>query len=277
MKRSILIPTDFSDNAWSAIVYALKLYADEFCTFYFLNSTNLKNENSRTYITTHYIDVLDKNSKKELKELKDQIDNVNANANHIFKTISSPEPLLKAIEMAVKKHKIDLVIMGTKGVSGLNKFFFGSNTVKIIKNLKACPTLTIPDGFEFVKPKQIAFPTDFNRFYDYAELKPLMDFADLFNSKIKILHINVEKKLSDLQEYNMTMLKEHLKNHEYSFHWMPEYTKKTKEIEVFIEDLKIDVLVMLNYKHSIIETIIKEPVIQKIGYSPSIPFLVIPD
>jgi hypothetical protein len=29
MQKKILLPTDFSDNAWNAIIYALKLYANE--------------------------------------------------------------------------------------------------------------------------------------------------------------------------------------------------------------------------------------------------------
>ena len=61
-----------------------------------------------------------------------------------------------------------------------------------------------------------------------------------------------------------------------SFHIMPDYTKKAKEINVFIEDIKIDILVMVNYKHSLIDHIIKEPVIKKIGFHPKVPFLVIP-
>ncbi len=276
MKRAILIPTDFSDNAWSAMVYALKLYADEFCTFYFLHSTHIDNHISRTYITTHYIDKINEESERELVELKLQIDTANANANHDFQTISSEEPLLITIEKAIKEHLIDLVVMGTKGATGLDKFFFGSNTVKIIKYLKLCPILTIPDEFEFVKPKQIAFPTDYNRFYDNKELQPLKDLASLFNSKIRIVHINVEKKLSDIQEYNMTMLGEYLSDYEHSFHWLPKYDKKANEIEMFLKDLKIDVLAMVNYKHSIIENIIKEPVIEKLGYHPTVPFLVIP-
>ena len=62
-----------------------------------------------------------------------------------------------------------------------------------------------------------------------------------------------------------------------SFHWMPDYAKKVNEINDFIEELKIDMLVMVNYKHSFIENIINEPVIKKIGFHPIIPFLVIPD
>jgi len=36
--KHILIPTDFSSNAWNAIQYALKLFKNEECTFYLLNT-----------------------------------------------------------------------------------------------------------------------------------------------------------------------------------------------------------------------------------------------
>ena len=40
---------------------------------------------------------------------------------------------------------------------------------------------------------------------------------------------------------------------------------------------QIDLLVMVNYKHSILEQIIKEPVIKKIGFNPHVPFLILPN
>ena len=141
--------------------------------------------------------------------------------------------------------------------------------------MNRCPVLIVPDEFDFVEPKQIAFPTGFNRFYD-EEILPLKRLSELYDSKIRILHINEEEKLTHLQDYNYTMLKMYLKNHECSFHWMPDYAKKTQEINDFIEELNINILVMINYKHSFIESIVKEPIIKKIGFHPSIPFLVIP-
>ncbi|HIC31620.1 MAG TPA: universal stress protein, partial [Flavobacteriaceae bacterium] len=48
-------------------------------------------------------------------------------------------------------------------------------------------------------------------------------------------------------------------------------------INTFISDLEIDLLVMVNYKHSILEKLLNEPVIKKIGFNPLIPFLVIPN
>ena len=37
MKRKILLPTDFSDNALQAVKYALELYKEQECIFYLLN------------------------------------------------------------------------------------------------------------------------------------------------------------------------------------------------------------------------------------------------
>ena len=274
MKKNILLPTDFSDNAWSAVVYALKLYANVECHFYFLHSTKMILstilDSSNKVVTA-----ISNNAMQELIELKDMAQTSNANANHQFEVVLSSASLMNAIDNSVDKYKIDTVVMGTKGVTGAKELFFGSNTVRVVKKLKKCPVLIVPDEFDFIAPNQIAFPTDFNHYYG-EELLPLRRLSELYNSKIRIVHINEEDKLTNLQSYNMTMLESYLKNYPSSLHWMPDYAKKTQEINDFIEELDINILVMINYKHSLIENIIKEPVIKKIGFHPMIPFFVIP-
>ncbi|EDP70420.1 universal stress protein [Flavobacteriales bacterium ALC-1] len=215
------------------------------------------------------------NAMKALEELKDMAQTSNANANHEFEIILSVSSLNEAIENSIKKHKIDCIIMGTKGTTSAKDIFFGSNTVRTIKKIKGCPVLIVPNEFDFVEPAQIAFPTDLHHFYG-EELLPLKRLEELYNSKIRVLHINKEEELTKIQEYNLEMLKTYLKNYSCSFHWMPDYAKKAQEINDFIEELDINILVMINYKHSLIEKIINEPVIKKIGLKPMIPFLVIP-
>jgi nucleotide-binding universal stress UspA family protein len=276
MKRKILLPTDFSDNAWSAIVYALKLYKDEECTFYFLNSTNLKTS-KLSNLPNKLLKSMEEDALKELLALKTLVETSDANANHNFQVILSSNNLTNAVKAAVQDWGIDLIIMGTKGATGTKEIFFGSNTVHILQSIKLCPILIIPEEYDFIEPKQIAFPTDYNRFYDIKELNPLMQLADLHNSKIRIVHINIEEELNDIQEYNLMMLQSFLNDYSYSLHWMPMYSKKTNEINDFIKELGIDILVMIKYKHSFIEKIINEPVIKKMGFKPNIPFLVIPE
>ncbi|MFD1614079.1 universal stress protein [Gelatiniphilus marinus] len=276
MKHNILLPTDFSDNSWSAIVYALKLYAHEECTFYLLNSVAISVA-MRSKISKSLLKTSQEEAKKELLNLKQLAQESNGNPNHDFKIILSINDLDKAINNAVINHDISLVIMGTKGVTGAKGFFFGSNTVRVISRFANCPVLVIPEDYDFVAPKQIAFPTDYNRFYGSNEIKPLTQMADLYNSKIRILHINENEELSEIQQFNQMMLQSYLNNNKYSLHWMPKYDKKTAEINDFIEELNINILAMVNYKHSFIENIVKEPIIKKIGFKPLVPFLVIPE
>lgn len=275
-KIRILVPTDFSDNAWSATAYALNVYAEQECIVYFLNSLSLSNATSRTYITTNYIDALTETSMRELNAQKERALRFN-NSKHSFEVISTTEDITAAIKRAVKQHQIDVVVAGTKGATGLSKFFLGSNAVRIIQNLEVCPMLAVPNEYEFKAPKHIAFPTDFNRAYQPQELKALIGFADLFRAHIYVVHINLKDDLSQIQQNNMRTLQNHLEHHQHTFHWMDKSGTKSDEINNFIAEFNIDVLAMVNYRHSFIENIMKEPVIKKIGFMPTVPFLVIPE
>lgn len=274
MKKNILLPTDFSDNAWSAAVYALKLYEEETCTFYFLHSSKLK-VSTMSNMSNKLMRVMADNAMQELKELKEMAENANAHANHNFEIILSTHDLRDAMDVVIEKNKIDLVIMGTKGVTKAKEIIFGSNTIKAIRQIKNCPVMAVPDEFDFVKPKEIAFPTDFNRIYG-DELWPLKQLAELYNSKIRILHINKEEEISEAQDYNLDQLNLALEDYPHSFHCMEDYGKKERAIKDFISELRINILVMINYERSFIESIVKEPVIKKLGFQPTIPFLVIP-
>lgn len=275
MKRNILLPTDFSENAWSAILYALNLYKNESCTFYFLHSCAFLNTGSRTYITPNYIDTLKEQSKQTLITLKDRAEALNVNSNHEFEIIFSSDSLSSVIKTSIIKYQINMLIMGTQGATGAKEIIFGSNTVSIINKIKNCPVLIVPNNYDFVKPDAIAFPTDFNR--DYGdELNPLIHLSQLNNSNINILHIKGKNNLTNKQNYNLAMLEERLEKLDYNYYKIPDLGKKELVIKNFIEEFDIKILVMINYKHSFIENIIKEPVIKKLGFHTLIPFLVIP-
>lgn len=272
--KNILIPTDFSDNANSAIDYALELYTNKNCAIYFLHSTYMLNPESRELITSHYLNKIKDQGLNNLEKLKSK--KKTKNTNHIFKSIITDKKLNIAIDKGVKKNNIELIIMGTKGATASVEFFAGSNTIDIISRIKGCPVLVIPDNYNFVVPKQIAFPTDFSRFYDTKELEPLKKITKLYNSEIRVLHIKTEEELSDIQEHNKELLEDHLDDFKHCFYHIPYNSKKAKNIEDFIENFKIDMLVMVNYKHSIIENILKEPVIKNLMFHPKVPILVIP-
>lgn len=279
--KNILIPTDFSENAWNAAKYAIALFKDEQCVFYLLNTYTPSIAHSRfmaTSISGRATDSIQQNSKKELEKLVTSIKEIYNNPNHSFKTISSFSLLIDEVKELVVAENISLVVMGTKGASGLEEVFMGSNTVRIIKSVKDCPVLAIPQIFEFKKPSEIAFATDFNRFYTVSELRPLIDMANTFNATIRIVHVQYEiKALTEIQQFNLSMLRKYLREVEHYIHTITELNSISKTLEVFANELDIHLLAMLHYQHSYMERMTREPVVKRLAFHTQIPLLVIPE
>ena len=82
--------------------------------------------------------------------------------------------------------------------------------------------------------------------------------ALLFDATIRVLHIQEEDSLDTVQKYNLRSLRDYFKDCKVQLHWMPDYDKKSEEIQDFIEDVGVEMLAMLRYK-------------------PIIPFMVIPE
>jgi len=62
-----------------------------------------------------------------------------------FETVIGPGPADRAILRAIDVIRPDLVVMGTHGRSGYNRFLMGSTTEKVIRQI-AVPTLVIREG-----------------------------------------------------------------------------------------------------------------------------------
>lgn len=279
--KNILIPTDFSENAWNAINYALALFKDEKCVFHLLNTYTPSIANSRfmaSSIQNGVVDATHNNSINGLQAIVKRIKEAHYNPNHSFKNISSFSLLVDQVKEIVAAENIDLVITGTKGASSFDEVFMGSNTVRIIKSIKNCPVLAIPQHYEFERPSEIAFATDFNRFYTASELEPLIEMAKTFNAVIRIVHVQYEiKALTELQLFNLNMLRKYLKDIEHYVHTVSELSSVSKTLEVFSKELDIHLLAMLNYQHSYVELMTRELVIKRVAFHTQIPFLVIPE
>ncbi|NNC33744.1 MAG: universal stress protein [Croceitalea sp.] len=281
MKR-ILIPTDFSDNAWNAIKYAIQLFQNDTCEFYLLNTYTPVIPSSRFMAPmidgVRIEDTVRSASENGLLKTVERIKKEFDHPQHSFETISSFNLLVDEIKDLVNSYTIDLVVTGTKGASGLEEVFMGSNTVRIIKHVKKCPVLAIPKRFDFTTPTEIAFATDFNRFYTISELMPLIEMAQTFNAAIRVVHVQYEiKALTELQQFNLSMLRKYLNGVEHYIHTVSELNSISHTLELFSQELEIHLLAMLNYQHSYMEKMTREPIIKNTAFHTQIPLLVIPE
>ena len=102
--------------------------------------------------------------------------------------------------------------------------------------------------------------------------------AKVFNAIIRIVHVQYEiKALTELQQFNLSMLRKYLGGVEHYVHTVSELNSISKTLEVFTEELDIHLLAMLNYQHSYMEKMTREPVIKRVAFHTQVPLLIIPE
>ncbi|WP_024768139.1 universal stress protein [Aquimarina macrocephali] len=277
MKR-ILLPTDFSDNAFNAIKYALNLFRDEETTFYLLNTftpvsyhTGYLIENPAPYGME---DIAMINSKRDIEQTEEKIKEEFENPKHNFVRLSTFNTLIGEIKEVVEKYNIDLIVMGTKGATGAKEVFIGTHTMYTIKKVN-CPVIAVPSGFEFEKPKDVLFPTDYNLSMDNKYLPLVKEICDKNICRLNILNAYYGVTLGTEQQKIKEGLDKYFKDNAHIFH-IAEGMDVLEAVEDFQKKYKIDLLIMIHNKHSFFENLLFKPVINQVAYHTNIPFLVIP-
>jgi nucleotide-binding universal stress UspA family protein len=276
--KHILLPTDFSENSWNAISYAINLFKDETCTFHLLNNYMPMVYNVE-YVLGYpaqfgLVDAMRNSSQVNLESLIKRIDKqFKNNPKHSFDTSLSLDNLVSGIQEFILKRPVNLIIMGTKGATGAKEVLFGTNTVDVFQKVK-CPTLAIPSGFQFEPLKDLLFPTDLEVPFKNTELEIVADLVKKHKSKIHALHILTGTNVTDTQARNKLELVSLFEELPFVYHEINN-DSVTDGINRFQKDNKINVLIMCNNKHSFFENILFKSKVKQIGFHIQIPFLVI--
>lgn len=276
--KNILLPTDFSANSLHAIDHALQLFADETCTFYLLNTYTPVIYNM-DYMQTRaaQFDLMETVKLASVERLTELVLKLKAKFNtnnHTIETISSFSTLTQEIKNVVDKKNIDYVVMGTQGATGAKEVLFGSNAVHVFKNA-TCPVLAIPKSAVFSKPEYVLFPTDFGVDYQDKNLMPFLNIVNKNSARVHVLHVSFGDALTEKQIANRATLKNYLGTIKHDF-----YDLRDEGVSPAIVDFQkkypVDMLVMINNKHSFFENLFFKSRIDQIGFHIEIPFLVIP-
>ncbi len=276
--KKILLPTDFSKNSWNAILYALEFFKKDTCNFYLLHVSSVSNyANGFTPVLStnenSTADVLAETT-IALQQLVTKIKGLPANNKHHFFTLASTGPFIEAIRDKILENDIELIVTGTKGANGIKKIIVGSNTGDIITKVK-CHVLVVPEKAIFKTPKEIAFPTDYNLFYQSKILHSITEVAGVFNGCIRIVHVaKRDEELTAYQKENKTYLNDFFAGKRYGFY---KVTNKKIEagVQCFVESRNIDLIIMIAKNLNLFQQILFKPTVEEISYHTEIPFLVL--
>jgi nucleotide-binding universal stress UspA family protein len=155
--KKILVPVDFSPVSLNALETAIAICKRQHAiltVIHVVENTYVLFPPEAGNAAGTILPELLKSANESLNDLAKKLRTENdLVVNHI---VQSGNPADEICRWAHHK-EIDLIVMGTHGVSGLREFFMGSNAYRVVKN-SPCPVITIPGDNQWLDFKKILFP-----------------------------------------------------------------------------------------------------------------------
>ncbi len=271
--QHILIPTDFSDNAAKAYPFAMEMALKYKADVTFL--LVLEKPYDFSLRANEHLKILIENAEEIFQELTDSFRNNSkySDVNIDYKVVSGK--VVSQIMNISSDLDTDLIVMATKGTTGLKKILFGSTASALITETNT-PVLVIPEEADFKDFEKMVFVTEYHD-QDIELLKTTFKFSEDWNSHLEILHIN---DLSDLKSESLF----------HGFSHIAEKTLKTDKllirssnntdlsdsVEEYEETEKPSIVVLGNNKKGIFQRFLDNAEVNQVGKISTTPVLVLP-
>lgn len=274
--KKILFPTDFSETANNAFVFALNIAQKNNAVIYVLHIYKSPIINSRIpaeIISDYNLDAELKSFEnfKEKSKAMHQFADENGFSDVELKLVLKEGYFSPNIKGFVAEEKdIDLIVMGTNGASSyLEKTFFGSNTVHTIESLDI-PVLSVPAKAKISEPKSIVFATLFKE-KDKEALERILKINERFGAEIHCLHVTKNKQNI---ETVLAEWKEHFAGKPINFKILDYSDSVNKTILKFVEENQVNLIVAVSRNLNFFEELFSPSFTKKISYESNVPIFV---
>ena len=202
--KKILVPTDFSKQADYALEAAAQLAKKNNSEIIMLNLLEFPEDmvdpvtGSATAAGPAAIMMM-KNARKKFLTLrkKDYLQGLN-----ITETVLGHKAFEGIMEVS-KKEAVDVIIMGSRGTSGIDEIMVGSNTEKVVRTSEI-PVLVVKGETDIYAVKDFVFASSFD---DECKktFENALEFASKLKATIHLVTINTPQKFSDTDSLNAKM------------------------------------------------------------------------
>jgi nucleotide-binding universal stress UspA family protein len=264
--QTIIFPTDFSKGADYAMQYAVFIAKTTGAEIIVMNAYDLPY--AETIMTHSLLDVMKSNAEEAMKKVADTLEAEKVN----FRTMVQMGNPIRLVKELVEELNADMVVLGTKGASGLEEVLIGSNAASILHNVD-CPVLSIPKGRAFTDIDTIVYGADFRSKKADKALGELASIAKLFGAKIIVTHVVVNYDLDDASiDDAKKRISPKLEGVEHSFEVISGESVE-KAILEFAATQGADMIALMSRNYSFFEGLFRRSVTTKVAYHSQIPYL----
>ena len=266
----ILFPTDFSENANNALKYAEHIVATLKAELILFDAWEMPNANSSLNMPSEK--QIESHIKKRMQELLARLRKSDLVKNLPIRNRIKKGKMASLVKNMVKEEAIDLVIMGTKGASGLRKILMGSNTAAVIEKADV-PVLCVPEKATFNNLKKIVFTTDI-RDYNLPALKESVEFAKKFDAEVIITHIGDTEfdKRDELSQFKKLIMEE-VSYEKISYKYFSSLDL-VDGLNHYVENNDIDLVAMTTKRRSFFRSLLEKSITKEMVYHTKVPLLV---
>jgi nucleotide-binding universal stress UspA family protein len=189
----ILFPTDFSEAAEKAFLYALELTQKLNAELTLLHVYELPELGRALQNTTREVyELMEMESleafKKSVEKLR-EFSSDNGYGDVDFKQVMTEGEAVYSITGIAKEEAIDYIVMGTKGATGLREVFLGSVASGVIDNAN-CNVISVPQETDYKdKLDRIAYLTNYTE-KEIKSFNTIAKFAKHFEARINCIHFD---------------------------------------------------------------------------------------
>jgi len=232
--KKILVPCDFSAPSREAAKVAIRIASKSNGEVTLVHVILIPLE-----FNPISVEGLELEARKKFDNLKGELDHQGVKLH--FKVVYGD--IVLTTKVIIETEKIELVVMGTRGDSGLHELLIGSNTEKIVRHA-GVPVLAVRTAFELSSMKRILIPTTLalnqTEFMNYVKM-----LQKLFHATLEILFVNTPLKFKNYDQsfHEMETFASHYQLENYALNIRDYHTEEEGIIE-FAEQENIDLLIM---------------------------------
>lgn len=263
---TILVPTDFSDNAKNAAIYAAQLAKKLNASLVLLHAYMLPSPISEVPYMMVNVDEIQKENERTARDEAEKLQAYGIRCTYLVR-LGFPSDEIDAV---IEDQPIDMVVMGMRGKDTLEKWM-GSTTTSTIKKIDK-PILVVPEQAAYSDLQDIAYATDFSYSVGFKMYDPVLSLLKLFNARLHIVHV---QKSND-EPADEGQLDPAFKTIPHEFHLVTD-TDVRHGIETYLDQQPTDLLVMVTHEHSFMERLFRKTHTTAMVYNTHVPLLVLKD
>ena len=254
--KTILFPTDFSENAIHASRYAgmlAKMY-DANLVLLHVHHIPMVPQSNHTFEVRDAISLNEKGIKEDFEKFTNEfIHDLNLPTERITQRIEYGFTAEKIVEIA-QDIKADMIVMGTQGASDMMNKWLGTHAQEVMKTAE-CPVFTIPKNVAIDYPKRILYAADFKE-DEISATEKLLYMAKPLGASCKVIHVHdyFEPNIGHIVEETIKELEEKFNNEDITIQQLHR-AKIIEGLEGYITTYEPDVLAMAIHEKSFLDNI----------------------